>query len=214
MNTLLKTTALSIAALLTTSTYASAMSLDVTNPDIVHAVQLDDIPAPSGISKTALFTVSTKIGIARLDKGRLIAAPMVEMRDWGFLDKRTAQRFDMISPGAVLNNIPDVPMNGRDSDNKLDEIRMTASDLKMDYVLIYGMGNDAKSGQFAGKGMAYTGFITDTKTTSPRAAAKAVLVNTYTGEIYGTLISNEVEFGVGDLTDKVQALVSTLNTVI
>ena len=39
-------------------------------------------------------------------------------------------------------------MGGRDSDNKLDEIRLTASDLGMDYVLIYGMGKDAQWGSF------------------------------------------------------------------
>ena len=41
-------------------------------------------------------------------------------------------------------------MFGQDSMNRIDEIRMTASDLRMNYVLIYGMGKDAGWGSFGG----------------------------------------------------------------
>jgi len=156
------------------------------------------------------INIDSTIGIARLDKGRLIYAPIVELRDWAFLDKRSGATFAPVSPAALIKNLPDVPMDGRDSDNKLDEIRLTASDLGMDYVLIYGMGNDAQWGSFAGKAMANTGFIVSGDDISPRAAAKAMLVNTYTGQVYGTVTSDEVEFSVGDLTDKVETLINTL----
>ncbi len=151
------------------------------------------------------------IGIARLDKGRLIAAPYSELRDWASLDLRSSLTFAPVSPAALIGNIPSVPMmGGRDSDNKLDEIRMTASDLRMDYVLIYGMGADAQWGSFAGKALVNTGFIIDGDMISPQASAKAMLVDTYNGKVYGTLTSDNIEFGVGELTDKVEALINTL----
>jgi len=90
---------------------------------------------------------------------------------------------------------------------------MTASDLRMDYVLIYGLGKDAEWGSFGGKSMMDTGFITDDDTMSPRGGAKALLVNTYTGQVYGTVTSEKIEFGVGELTDKVEAMVKELGTV-
>ncbi|MBL4852737.1 MAG: hypothetical protein JKY25_00685 [Robiginitomaculum sp.] len=151
------------------------------------------------------------IGIARLDKGRLIYAPMNELRDWANLDLRSSATFAPVSPAALIRNIPEVPMmGGRDSDNKLDEIRLTASDLRMDYVLIYGMGQDAQWGSFAGKALINTGFIINGDMVSPRASTKAMLVDTYTGKVYGTLTSDKVEFGVSELTDKVETLINTL----
>ena len=53
--------------------------------------------------------------------------------------------------------------------------------------------------------MANTGFIISGDEVSPRAPAKAMLVDTYTGKVYGTVTSDQIEFGVGDLTDKVEA---------
>ncbi len=160
--------------------------------------------------KVPSIKIGSTIGIARLDKGRLIYAPMVELRDWAFLDKRSGATFAPVSPAALMRNIPEVAMDGRDSDNKLDEIRLTASDLNMDYVLVYGMGKDAEWGSFAGKALANTGFTFNANEISPRAKAKAVLVNTYTGEVYGTVTSDDFEYSIGDLTDKVEILINTL----
>ncbi len=166
-------------------------------------------------STTPTLRAGATIGIARLDKGRLIYAPNSELRDWAKLDLRSSLTFAPVSPAALIRNIPEVPMmGGRDSDNKLDEIRLTASDLRMDYVLIYGMGKDAQWGSFAGKTLANTGFIIDddmiSRNAQKRAAAKAMLVDTYTGKVYGTLTSDNIEFGVGELTEKTEALINTL----
>ena len=213
MKTLLKTTALTLALIGSASFNANALSAQSPINDTVTVMKEASLTKLPTLKPNApVFNTSAKIGIARLDKGRLIAAPFNELRDWAFLDKRSATNFGIISPAAVLNNIPAVPMNGRDSDNKLDEIRMTASDLGMDYVLIYGMGKDAQWGSFAGKAMANTGFTMDSDEISPRGNAKAILVDTYSGKVFGTVTSDEIEFGVGDLTDKVQSLIESFDT--
>ena len=214
MNTKFKTIAIGTLTLMGTFSQAGALTkMDAprTTSAVVQEAAYTKLPSARVIADTNSFNPKATIGIARLDKGRLITAPLGELQDWAYLNKRTAQNFDIISPAALINNIPEVPMGGRDSDNKLDEIRMTASDLRMDYVLVYGMGQDAQWGSFAGKSLMETGFITSTYAPSRRGEAKALLVNTYTGEVYGTLTSDEIEFGIGDLTDKVQALISDLS---
>ena len=213
MKTLIKSTALTLALLSTAGMNANALSTQSPINGMTTVVQEASItPLPSLKVEGPVFNTNAKIGIARLDKGRLIAAPFNELRDWAFLDKRAAANFGIISPAAVLKNIPNVPMDGRDSDNKLDEIRLTASDLGMDYILIYGMGKDAEWGSFAGKAMVNTGLTFASDNISPRGDAKAILVDTYTGKVFGTVTSDEVEFGVGDLTDKVQSLIEGLST--
>ncbi len=213
MRHFLQTTLLCSAAIFDICTQASALTKadDVLHSNaVVQEAAYTKLPILPVLATPQEFNVQATIGIARLDKGRLIAAPFGELQDWAFLNKRTAQNFDIISPAALMNNLPNVPMDGSDSDNKLDEIRMTASDLRMDYVWVYGMGQDAQWGSFGYKSMMETGFVTNDKILSPRGDAKALLVNTYTGEIYGTVTSNEAEFGIGDLTDKVQILVDQL----
>ena len=213
MRHFLQTTLLCSAAIFGICTQASALTQadDVLHSNaVIQEAAYSKLPILPVLVTPQEFNVQATIGIARLDKGRLIAAPFGELQDWAFLNKRTAQNFDIISPAALMNNLPNVPMYGRDSDNKLDEIRMTASDLRMDYVLVYGMGQDAQWGSFGNKSMMETGFVTNEQTVSPRGGAKALLVNTYTGEVYGTVTSDEIEFGIGDLTDKVQSLVNRL----
>ena len=157
--------------------------------------------------------IDATIGIARIDKGRLIPAPLGELQDWAFLDARSPANFAPISPAAHIRTLPEIPMDGRDSDNRIDEIRLTAADLKMDTILIYGMGADANWGSFAGKAMMETGLQASENLDCPGAKAKALLVNTYTGEIYGVLTSDQAEFGVGELTEKVDELVKNLGGV-
>ncbi len=211
MTTLLKTTALTLISAFTIGTNANAMSAQTglnIGTLIVREAALTKVEAEPVFTPT--INLSAKIGIARIDKGRLIYAPSVELRDWAFLDNRSAANFAPVSPAALIKNLPEVPMNGKDSDNKLDEIRMTASDLRMDYVLIYGMGNDAQWGSFGGKAMSDTGLVSKSDAISPRGNAKAILVNTYTGEIYGTITSDKVEFSIGDLTDKAEIMINEL----
>lgn len=188
---------------------ANAQNAETLTPTLQREVSLT-VPFKEKTKAKPAILIGSTIGIARLDKGRLIYAPVAELRDWATLDNNSGATFAPVSPAALIKNLPNVPMDGRDSDNKLDEIRMTASDLHMDYVLIYGMGSDAQWGSFAGKAMAETGLIFDRNEISPRGAVKAVLVNTYTGEVYGTITSNEINFNINDLTSKAGALITTL----
>ena len=208
MQKLFKATSIIVATTAVFGFNTSALTFEL--PIQEHMKVVSDFETSVQSEKEAAFNINAKIGIARLDKGRLIPAPLGELADWGFLDKRSVANFEPISPAAVIKNIPEVPMGGRDSDNKLDEIRMTAADLKMDYVLVYGMGKDAQWGSFGGKALMETGFQIDENTVSPRAGAKALLVDTYTGKVFGEVTSEEIEFGVGDLTEKVDALVEEL----
>ena len=210
MQTLFKTTTLTATTSILFGFSANALTFEVPIQEHMKIVSEAIFTAPTPTIQKDAFDLSGKIGIARLDKGRLIPAPLGELQDWRFLNKRSLARFEPISPAAVIKNIPEVPMGGRDSDNKLDEIRMTAADLRMDYVLVYGMGKDAQWGSFGGKALMETGFQIDEDVVSPRAGAKALLVNTYTGKVYGEVTSEEIEFGVGDLTDKVDALIANL----
>jgi len=191
------------------NTSANAQSVDQAAPAIIKEVSLT-VPFKENTKAKPTIHIGSTIGIARLDKGRLIYAPMAELRDWASLDNKSGATFAPVSPTALVRNLPNAALDGRDSDNKLDEIRMIASDLHMDYVLIYGMGSDAQWGSFAGKAMAETGFIYQESIISPRGAAKAVLVNTYTGQIYGTVTSDEIEFNINDLTGKIETLINTL----
>ena len=213
MMKLLTATALTAVAFLANAN-ANA-DTNIWGPELVEMkiVQEASLETPVKAKTSApTININSTIGIARLDKGRLIYAPMVELRDWAFLDNRSGASFAPVSPSALMKNLPEIPMDGRDTDNQLDEIRLTASDLKMDYVLVYGMGKDARWGSFAGKALANTGLTFDANTLSPQASAKAMLVNTYTGQVYGTVTSDEVEFSIGDLTDKVETLINSLTT--
>ncbi|NNC37329.1 MAG: hypothetical protein HKO02_07725 [Hyphomonadaceae bacterium] len=208
MQTFLKTTTFTAIASLMIGMSASALIIE--SPIKKELKLIQDMSFATQPTQEPIFNTNAKIGVARLDNGRLIPAPLSELLDWQFLDKRSVVNFEPISPAAVIKNIPEVPMGGRDSDNKLDEIRMTAADLKMDYVLVYGLGKDALWGCFGGKALLETGFQFDENTVSPRAGAKALLVDTYSGKIFGEVTSELIEFGVGDLTDKVDALIKVL----
>ncbi|HHL42304.1 MAG TPA: hypothetical protein ENJ42_01690 [Hellea balneolensis] len=185
---------------------AAQATADELAPSRVAAVTVPAAPSPM----TAKLDAKGVIGIARIDKGRLIPAPMGELEDWGFLDRRSPVKFQPISAAEHLKTLPEIDFDGKDTTNQIDEIRLTAYDLGMKYVLIYGRDADARAGSFGGKAMMETGLKVRENTPAPGADAKALLVDTLSGEIYGTLISNEVEFGVGDLTDKVEDLVNEL----
>lgn len=199
---------------------ALALIMPLTSKAQIPAQILAQIPAPVTVEAaiTAPFAAvdapiinqDAVIGIARLDKGRLIPTPRGERLDWGFLDKRSALTFKPISAAAHLATLPDIPMNGRDSDNRIDEIRMTAADLGMDYIVLYAIGDGAKWGSFGGKAMMQTGLKVSDTLASPAAQAKAVLVDTYDGTVYGIVTSDKADFGVGELSEKVEALTDKL----
>lgn len=186
---------------------AANVSAQEANPSSLAALTV--VPKVQNLHSD--FDAKAVIGIASIDKGRLIPTPLGELEDWGFLDRRSPISFRPIKAAEHIKTLPLIDFDGKDSTNQIDEIRMTARDLGMKYVLIYGRGADARPGSFGGKAMMDTGLLVDDTTPAPGADAKALLINTYSGAILGTLTSNEVEFGVGDLTDKVENLVNTLS---
>ncbi len=190
---------------------ANAHAGEAKSPTTTHTQQASLTKVFSAPRVKSHLRAGAKIGIARIDKGRLIFAPNVELRDWAFLDRRSPFEFAPVSPAAHIKTLPEIPMDGRDSYYQLDEIRMTASTLGMDYVLFYAKGKDARAGGFGGKSMYETGLAVKDGTPAPGGDAKAILVNTFSGEILGTVVSDDVEFTVGDLTDKVESLLKSLS---
>ena len=212
MLTMLKTATATMAL---TALAGSASALEwldpMTAPGSSYAM-FETVPETFATKDKVTFNTKATIGIARVDSGRLIAAPYREMQDWAFLNKRMDTEFKPLSVGAHLKNIPEVAFEGKDSYNTLDEIRLTASDAGMDYVLVYGLDHDAEAGTFAYRFVDETGFIVRNNNVAyEKAQAKAMLVDTYTGEVYGSVTSDNVEFGVGELTDKVEDLIETLS---
>jgi hypothetical protein len=157
------------------------------------------------------LTNSAKIGIARLDGGRLIPTPFAEEFDWELLSRRTTANISVLSAGDYLKYIPEIPFNGVDTDNKIDEVRLTAVNEGYSHVLIYGMDTDAYLSSFGGKALSQTGLIVHEDCESWKGAkAKAILVNSHTGEVLGAATANDIEYNIGKLADDVERLLKEL----
>ena len=212
MTKLLKTAA--IAALITGFSN-SASALEITNPLTVPgaAVELFDGPVLAE-TKTALPTLekTSKIGVARLDGGRLIPTPYGEEFDWKMLDKRLGADITLMNAGNYLKYIPEIPFQGQDTDNKIDEVRITAAAEGYSHVIIYGVGPDASWASFGGKALRETGLTVHEGCESwQKAKAKALLVNAFTGEVLGAATAENIDFNIGELADSVGELVTTLS---
>ncbi len=205
MKTLLKTA--TIAALMTG--FANS----------AHALSVTDALNPSGITiesdgvatSEPVLTRSAKIGVARLDGGRLIPTPFGEEFDWELLSRRTSANIALLSAGDYLKYIPEIPFNGVDTDNKIDEVRLTAANEGFTHVLIYGLGSDAYLSSFGGRALRETGLIVGENCKSwDQANAKALLVNAYTGEVLGAATAENITYNIGELADDVERLLKAL----
>ncbi len=210
MTKLFKTAA--IAALITGFTNSAAafdapipMALFDTAPQTVEEVIEQTIDIAPQLPKTA------RIAVARLDGGRLIPTPFGEEFDWELLDKRTDLDISLMSAGDYIKYIPEIPFHGVDSDNKIDEIRITAAANGKSHVLIYGVGADAYWASFGGKALHETGLTVKSNCASwGNAKAKALLINVHTGEVLGAATADNIEFNIGELADNVGELIETL----
>jgi len=134
---------------------------------------------PALIEPTVLKSGAT-IGVARIDGGRLIPTPYSEEYDWQLLDKRLDTRIELMNAGDYLKYIPELAYDDAQTDNKIDEIRMTAAGEGLPYVLIYGMGTDAYLNSFGGRAMRDTGLNLHSECASWKGAkAKALLVDSF-----------------------------------
>jgi len=111
-----------------------------------------------------------------------------------------------------LKYTPEIPFQGQDTDNKIDEVRITAAAEGYSHVIIYGVGPDASWASFGGKALRETGLtIHDGCDSWQKAKAKALLVNAHTGEVLGAATAENIEFNIGELADNVGNLVTKLS---
>jgi len=153
----------------------------------------------------------SNIAVARVDGGRLIPTPYDEVRDWQFLDKRIGAKVSQLRN--YTHYIPELYWGEAGSENKIDEIRLTAANEGFDHVLIYGVGPDASWASFGGKALSETGLRVHEDCASwETAKSKALLINSYTGEVLGAVTSDDIEYNIGDLADQVEGLIRDLSS--
>lgn len=149
----------------------------------------DGVPTDLGITPAiSRLPGDAVIGLARLDKGRMIAIPYQEADDWTAMSSHLSQELRSLTPAAYLGAVPNIAMDGQDTDNKIDEIRLAAVDSGLPYVLIYGIFDDAHFASFGGKALRETGLSVPYGSPSwQRGDAKALLVDSYSGDVLGAV---------------------------
>jgi len=158
------------------------------------------------------ITKESKIAVARLDGGRLIPTPHSETVDWTYLDKRVDAKITQLGAGTYIKYIPEIPFHGQDTMNKIDEIRLAAANEGFEHVLIYGVGPDASWASFGKRALSQTGLTIHEDCKSwDGAKAKALLVNSFNGEVLGAVTANDIEYNIGQLADRVGVLIADLS---
>ena len=216
INTILKTAA---TTALITGFANSACALDIINPYSAagYEVELFDEPTLSESTvKTPVLPKSAKIAVARLDQGRMVTPTYSEETDWVLLNNRTEADISLLSYGDYLNYVPAVPLHIADSYNGIDEIRMTAALEGYSHVILYGTGYDAAWNSFGSRAIENTGLTMDpgmpgTEVIWKKAKAKALLVNSFTGEVLGAVAAENIDHNIGELADNVDRLMSDLS---
>ena len=221
MTTLLKTlTTTLIGAVAMAGFTTSASALDIINPFSVpgYEIELFDGPALSETAEAPTLPKTAKIAVARLDQGRMIPTPYAEETDWKRLNKRSEMDVSMLSVSDYLKYIPAQPLHIADSDNRIDEVRMTAALEGYSHVILYGTGRDAAWNSFGSRAMEHTGLTMDpampgTETIWKKSKAKALLVNSFTGEVLGAVSADNIDHNIGELADNVDRLMTKLSNI-
>ncbi|GGX56574.1 hypothetical protein GCM10011309_01750 [Litorimonas cladophorae] len=220
MKTLLKTAA--IAALITGFANAAqagtphAFQTDAELAMIDMAPTLNPQNGSAEIRQAALIereklSAKSRIAVARLDGGRFIPTPHNEEADWSFLSKRMDVNLEMLTAGDHFKYIPEIAFDGIDTDNKIDEIRLTAANEGYSHVILYGMDADAYWSSFGGKALSETGLTVHEDCNSwDKAKAKALLVDAHTGEVLGAAKTDDVTFNIGYLADDMERVLNAL----
>ncbi|NNE56968.1 MAG: hypothetical protein HKN36_02570 [Hellea sp.] len=214
MKKLLLTTIAAIAA-----TGSSALALDIENPVEagLNDVQLFETAATQDYLPTfvPVFSKDSRIVVARLDGGRLIPTPTDELVDWNFLDRRIDAEILNLSAFNYIDYVPEIPMDSEDTDNKIDEVRLTAAGEGFDYVLIYGVGPDASWASFGKRTLSETGLTVSKDCKSWEGAkAKALLVESRTGIVLGAVTADNIEYNIGQLADRVGEMITDLSSPV
>jgi hypothetical protein len=220
MTTLLKTAA--IAALITGFANTANAGSPTAFADDAYLAMVEPavIATPHGGSaelRQAAFiaqeklTEKNRIAVARIDGGRFIATPHNEVADWTFLDKRVDVKLDVMTAGDHFKYLPGIDFQGVDTDNKIDEIRLTAANEGYSHVILYGLGADAYWSSFGGKALSETGLTVHEDCNSwDEAEAKALLVDTHTGEVLGAAKADDVTHNIGYLADDMERVLNAL----
>jgi len=214
----LKTTLIGAAALIT-GFANTASAFEIIDPLFVPGseIELFDGPALSQASVTLpALSKTAKIAVARLDEGRMIPTPHGEEADWTLLDKRSVMDVTMLSFSDYLKYIPATELHIAPSDNRIDEVRMTAAAEGFSHVIIYGTGRDAAWNSFGSRAIEDTGLSMDpgmsgTEIIWKKTKAKALLVNSFTGEVLGAASADNIEYNIGELADDVDRLMTELS---
>lgn len=185
----------------------AAQAEDIFESGVLYSDSVTTLTAPH-------ITTGSKIAIARLDGGRLIPAPYGELEDWGFLDKRIDAKLVPLSAASYLKYTPEIPFNSRDTDNKIDEVRLTAANEGMNFTLIYAVGTDADFALFGHRAMTENGLTFNTSHPEwDKAKARALLVESHSGQVLGVVTSNNVEYHIGELADRAGEMINNLTTI-
>jgi len=125
--------------------------------------------------------------------------------------KKTEAKIEVMNAGDYLKYIPEIPFQGIDTDNKIDEVRLAAANEGYSHVIIYGVGTDAYLSSFGGKSLERTGLTVDADCKSWDAAkAKALIVDSFTGEVLGAATADNITYNIGKLADDVERVIDGL----
>lgn len=207
----LLTTTIAAAALIGSAASANAqMGIDAA-PETFESYQTAERETlQAGLPSLAQ---DATIAIARLDGGRLIPTPYGEAEDWTFLDRRTDAHIVQLGASAHIKYIPELPLDAVSPSNTLDEVRLTAANEGFEYVLMYGIGQDARWASFGGMELSESGLSVKPDCAAwEQAKAKALLVNSFTGEVLGAATADDINYNIGALADGVEDLIDHLRT--
>ena len=158
------------------------------------------------------LTQDDRIAVARLDGGKLIPTPFGEEYDWELLDRRVDLNIDLLPPASFLKFTANYAFVDGDTDNEIDEIRLTAANEGFSHVILYGLDADAYWASFGGKALPDTGLVIgDECDCWAGAKAKALLVDTHTGEVLGTATADDVTYNIGKLADDMERVLDSLS---
>ncbi len=193
----------------------SVNALEITNPLSVPGYEIELFDGPTleqTASVTPALNASSKIAVARLDQGRMIPVTYNEETDWKLLDNRSDMDVSMLSVSDYLKYIPATPLHIADSFNGIDEVRMTAAMEGYSHVILYGLGRDASWNSFGSRALENTGLTMDeSQKVWRKAKAKALLVDSFTGEVLGAVSADNIEYNIGELADNVNRLMTELS---
>lgn len=131
-----------------------------------------------------------RIGLARIEKGRLITLPVDEAQDWGDMATNLGQEYgEFIAVSPLIASMVNSSPKPNDVGHVVQHIRRGAARQHLDYVLIYEVtdlshneGNALQVADLSVLGM----FILPSRNIEVESTATAMLIDVRNGYPYGT----------------------------